>query len=130
MADRENPPVRFRRSAGMQSLPLPLRGGSIESLAPFLNLASENDFVLVVAWLLRALRAGGPYPVLAIAGEQGSAKTVLSKLLRAVIDPSVAPVRAFPHAMSESCSSRPATATCWPSTISAACRPGCRIPSA
>jgi hypothetical protein len=91
----EDPPVR--RSAGMQPLPLPLRGGSIEALAPFLNLASENDFVLVVAWLLGALRAGGPYPVLAIAGEQGSAKTVLSKLLRAVIDPSVAPVRALPR---------------------------------
>jgi hypothetical protein len=84
----EDPPVRFRRSAGMQPLPLPLRGGSIEPLAPFLNLASENDFVLVVAWLLGALRAGGPYPVLAIAGEQGSAKTVLSELLRALIDPS------------------------------------------
>jgi hypothetical protein len=93
----EDPPVRFRRSAGMQPLPLPARGGSIESLAPFLNLASENDFVLVVAWLLGALRAGGPYPVLAIAGEQGSAKTVLSKLLRALIDPSVAPVRALPR---------------------------------
>jgi len=53
--------------------------------------------VLVVAWLLGALRAGGPYPVLAVAGEQGSAKTVLSKLLRAVIDPSVAPVRALPR---------------------------------
>jgi hypothetical protein len=93
----EDPPVRFRRSAGMQPLPLPVRGGSIESLAPFLNLASEDDFVLVVAWLSGALRAGGPYPVLAIAGEQGSAKTVLSKLLRAVIDPSVAPVRALPR---------------------------------
>ena len=36
----EDPPVRFRRSAGMQPLPLPVQGGSIESLAPFLNLAS------------------------------------------------------------------------------------------
>jgi hypothetical protein len=80
----EDPPVRFRRSAGMQPLPLPVRGRSIEALAPFLNLASDNDFVLVVGWLLGALRAGGPYPVLAIAGEQGSAKTVLSNLLRAL----------------------------------------------
>ena len=71
----EDPPVRFRRSAGMQPLPLPLRGDQLR-LAPFLNLASDNDFVLVVAWLLGALRAGGPYPVLAIAGEQGSAGVV------------------------------------------------------
>jgi hypothetical protein len=93
----EAPAVRFRRSAGMQPLPLPIRGGSIKALAPFVNLASDSDFVLVVAWLLGTLRAGGPYPVLAIAGEQGSAKTVLSKLLRALIDPSVAPARALPR---------------------------------
>ena len=51
----EDPPARFRRSADMQPLPLLVRGASIESLAPFLNLASETDFVLVVAWLLGAL---------------------------------------------------------------------------
>jgi hypothetical protein len=51
--------------------------------------------VLVVAWLLAALRSSGPYPLLAISGEQGSAKTVLSKLLRALIDPNAAPVRAL-----------------------------------
>jgi hypothetical protein len=93
----EDPPVRFRRSAGMQPLPLPLRGGSIESLAQSLNLANDSDFALAVAWLLGALRASGPHPVLAIAGEQGSAKTVISKLLRALIDPSIAPVRAQPR---------------------------------
>src|SRR5262249_59047992 len=42
-----------------------------------------------------ALRPGGPYPLLAISGEQGSAKTVLSKLLKALIDPNVASVRAL-----------------------------------
>src|SRR5499425_1978579 len=92
-----SPPVRFRRAAGMLPLPMPRAGGSIEELASFFNLPSRNDFVLVVAWLLATLRAGGPYPVLAISGEQGSAKTVLSKLMRAVIDPSVAPVRALPR---------------------------------
>ena len=91
------PPVRFRRSPGMLPLPVPERGGSIEALRSFLNLSNQNDFVLVVAWLLAALRSGGPYPLLAISGEQGSAKTVLSKLLRALVDPNVAPVRALPR---------------------------------
>jgi hypothetical protein len=53
--------------------------------------------VLILAWLLAALRSAGPYPVLAISGEQGSAKTVLSKLLRALLDPNAAPVRALPR---------------------------------
>src|SRR5215472_4445304 len=79
----------------MLSLPLPQRGGSIQELASFLNLPSRNDFVLVVAWLLATLRAHDPYPALAISGEQGSAKTVLSKLLKDLVDPNVAPVRAL-----------------------------------
>ena len=58
----EDPAVRFRRSAGMQPLRLPLRGGSIEALAPFVNLASDNDFVLVVAWLLGGVASGRPLP--------------------------------------------------------------------
>jgi hypothetical protein len=79
----------------MLPLPEPQAGGPIEALASFLNLPSRSDFVLVVAWLLATLRAGGPYPLLAISGEQGSAKTVLSKLLKALIDPNIAPVRAL-----------------------------------
>ena len=91
------PPVRFRRAAGMLPLPMPMRGGSLEALTSFFNLASRDDFVLVVAWLLAALRDGGPYPLLAVSGEQGSAKTVFSKVLRALIDPNAAPVRTAPR---------------------------------
>ena len=89
------PPVRFRRPAGMLPLPVPQRGGSIESLTSFLNLARRDDFILAVAWLLAAFRSGGAYPLLAVSGEQGSAKTVLSKLLKALIDPNAAPVRSL-----------------------------------
>ena len=92
-----HPPVRFRRAAGMQPLPMPTRGGSLDALAPFFNVANRNDFVLIVAWLLAALRHGGPYPLLALSGEQGFAKTVLSKMLRGLIDPNAAPVRTSPR---------------------------------
>jgi hypothetical protein len=96
-----SPPVRFRRSAGMLPLPVPERGGSMEALRSFLNIPNQNDFVLIVAWLLATLRPTGPYPLLAISGEQGSAKTVLSKLLRTLVDPNVAPVRALPREQRE-----------------------------
>jgi hypothetical protein len=92
-----SPPVRFRRAAGMLPLPIPQRGGSIESLAAFLNLPTPDEFVLVVAWLLAALQGGSPYPLLVIGGEQGSAKTMLTKILRALIDPNVAPTRTPPR---------------------------------
>src|SRR5262249_17871907 len=91
----DSPPVRFRRAAGMLPLPVPQGGGSIEELASFLNLPSRHDFVPVVAWLLATLRAGGPYPALAISGEHRAAKSVLSKVLKALVDPNVAPVRAL-----------------------------------
>jgi hypothetical protein len=92
-----SPPVRFRRAAGMLALPVPQRGGSIKALSPFLNLSTANDFVLTVAWLLAALRPSGPYPLLAVAGEQGSAKTALTKILRALVDPNAAPARSLPR---------------------------------
>jgi hypothetical protein len=68
-------PVRFRRAAGMKPLATPERGGAISELRRFLNVASDGDFLLVVAWLLAGLRDRGPYPMIALSGEQGSAKS-------------------------------------------------------
>ena len=93
----DNPPVRFRRAAGMQPLPMPVRGGSVEALRSFLNLKTDTDFVLVVAWTLACLRDRGPYPVIVLSGEQGSAKSTFSAILRALLDPNTAPLRALPR---------------------------------
>jgi len=93
----ENPPVRFRRAAGMQALPVPLPDGSVETLHSFLNVRSESDFVLIVAWMLACLRDHGPYPVTVLSGEQGSAKSTFSSIVRALLDPNAAPLRALPR---------------------------------
>ena len=93
----DNPPVRFRRAAGMRPLPVPMPGGSVETLRSFLNVRSDPDFVLVVAWALAVLRNRGPYPVLVLSGEQGSAKSTFSAILRALLDPNTAPLRALPR---------------------------------
>ena len=93
----DNPPVRFRRASGMQPLAMPVPGGSVETLRSFLNVQSDTDFVLVVAWALACLRDRGPYPVIVLSGEQGSAKSTFSAILRALLDPNTAPLRALPR---------------------------------
>ena len=93
----EEPPVHFRRAAGMQPLPDPVPGGSVDALRSFLNVQSDTDFVLVVAWALAVLRNRGPYPVIVLSGEQGSAKSTFSAILRALLDPNTAPLRALPR---------------------------------
>jgi hypothetical protein len=93
----DNPPVRFRRASGMKPMPIPVGGGSVATLRSFLNVQTDADFVLVVAWALACLRNHGPYPVIVLSGEQGSAKSTFSAILRALLDPNTAPLRALPR---------------------------------
>jgi pantothenate kinase-related protein Tda10 len=71
----------------MKPMPIPVRGGSVAKLRSFLNVQTDADFVLVVAWALACLRNHGPYPVIVLSGEQGSAKSTFSAILRALLDP-------------------------------------------
>ena len=89
-------PVRFRRSRGMLPLPTPQRGGSIDQLREFLNV-NDDTWRLIVAWLIAALRPRGPYPALALFAEQGSGKSTTGRLVRDLIDPNAAPLRAEPR---------------------------------
>ena len=91
------PPVRFRRSKGLLALPMPERGGDVNALRPFLNLKTDADFSLAVSWLIAALRNLGPYPVLVLTGEHGTAKTTLSRIFRALIDPNSSSQRSLPR---------------------------------
>jgi hypothetical protein len=90
------PPVRFRRSPAMLPLPEPEKGGSIELLRKYLNVGNDVDFTLIVAWLLAALRPRGPYPILGLSGEHGSAKSTAAKVLRTLVDPNELSLRRPP----------------------------------
>jgi len=90
-------PVKFVRPRGMQALPEPRRHGCIDDLRPFLNIADNDQFVLVVAWLLAALRPAGPYPILVLQGGQGSSKSTVTRLLKCLVDPSSAAIRSAPR---------------------------------
>ncbi len=96
-------PVNFVRRPGMLPLPLPERGGSLNELRDLLNLpVREEDgggdqFVLLVSWTLGALHPCGPYPVLVLSGEQGSAKSTTARMVRMLVDPNKAPLRSAPR---------------------------------
>lgn len=90
------PPVKFRRTRGMLPLPMPESGGKIALLRLFINVTDEH-WPLVLAWLVAAYRPGRPFPVLALHGEQGSAKSTTARVLRALIDPNKAALRSEPR---------------------------------
>lgn len=96
-----DPPVRFVRSRGLLALPEPVRGGSIAALRALVHVARDSDYRLFVGWTLGALRPAGPYPLLSIVGEQGTGKSVAARILRKLIDPHVAELRAEPRTIDD-----------------------------
>lgn len=91
----ERPPVHFVRSSALRPLPIPERGGSFAELFRLVALPEEQR-PLLLGWLLAALRPEGPFPVLAVHGEQGSGKTTACRMIRRLIDPHEAELRGPP----------------------------------
>ena len=69
----------------------------IEGLRRFVNVATDADFILVIAFLVAVFRVDVPFAILILIGEQGSGKSVLARLLRALVDPNEAPIRSVPR---------------------------------
>lgn len=92
----EHPPVMFRRSPLAHPLPAPVEGGSLEPLRALLNV-SESGFRLIVAWLLAGFVPTIPHPILALLGQQGTAKTTAMRMILALLDPSPAATRSIPR---------------------------------
>ncbi len=77
----------FYRRGEMQALPLPQNGGDWGEFWSFLNIPKDSHRLLVRAWLVTALMAEMNVPLLVLSGEQGSAKSSASRILRQLIDP-------------------------------------------
>lgn len=88
----ENPDVRFVRDASARAVAEPTPGGSIEELRDFANCANEGSLMLLCGFLVMCLNPRGPYPVAYPTGEQGSAKSTVSRLICDLVDPRIAPL--------------------------------------
>lgn len=93
-------PVRFIRPSGMLGLPVPVPGGRVDALRALLDL-TDDDYRLLVGFLVGALRPTGPYPMLALVGEQGSGKSTAARIIRRLIDPAIAELRADPKSIDD-----------------------------
>jgi hypothetical protein len=92
-----DPPIRFLRKLGMQEIPAPIPGGKPDELRPLLNIPNDETWHLVVAWLVGAMNFKGPYPILVVNGEQGSAKSTFCRIIKRLIDPNKADLRSLPR---------------------------------
>jgi hypothetical protein len=90
----------FYRPAQMRALPRPAASGSLEQLYPYLP-SDDASRGLLLAWLTYTIAhpkaQENKFVILALTGSQGSGKTLLSKLVQRVTDPSVVSVQVLPN---------------------------------
>lgn len=87
-------PLVFYHGDRARPLPAPQPPANGETLDDILTGIlppgiTPQQRVLVTAWLLGALHPTGPYPILALGGEPGSAKSFTCRLLHHIVDPAV-----------------------------------------
>jgi len=92
--------VRFRRPKGALSLPEPERGGKLAELREHVNVPNDEAWALLAGFTVAAfVLPRGPFPILGLQGEHGSAKTTTSNRIAALLDPRISGLRALPHSL-------------------------------
>lgn len=88
-------PVLFRRTRLTSPLPDPYKAGDLSKLRDLLNV-DDDGWHVIVGWLLAALLPACPSPILSLFGLQGTSKSVSTRMLIKLVDPSPAPTRTAP----------------------------------
>lgn len=89
-------PVLFLTPKTARALPLPVRGGSLDELRPFVNVPDDAAFKLLLGFILLCFHPTGPYAILVLEGEHGSAKSTLTSVIRRLTDPASPVMRGLP----------------------------------
>ena len=81
-----NPPVHFFPPKGLRGLPPPKRiniGTGIRKLQALVNVTGDA-FIMYVSWMFACLWPSGPYTILVLTGEHGTAKATAAEVAREV----------------------------------------------
>lgn len=90
------PGIHFRRFSHQERQVDPVEGGDLRELLTLTNLANEDQKLLFLVHLVSCLIPSIPHVIPNYHGPQGSAKTTLAKMVRALIDPSSMGPLSFP----------------------------------
>ena len=88
----QHPGPLFYRTKHQLPLVEPISGGDPQELFEFVPVDTDQDKLLILAWVIAGFYPVIPSPILLFVGQQGSAKTTRSRRLRSLLDPSVTPV--------------------------------------
>ena len=94
-------PILFRRYSHQRAQVRPAVNGDVKKLLQFVNVTSEHHQLLLLVYIISCFIPDFPHPIPLIYGAQGSAKSVLSKIIRRLIDPSDLEVISFPRESSQ-----------------------------
>jgi hypothetical protein len=89
-------PILFERTELVGELPIPVEGGTVGELRELLNVG-DDDFDVLVGWIVAAMIPEIPHPILFLSGGQGTGKTTAARMLVDTFDKSPAPIRSLPR---------------------------------
>jgi hypothetical protein len=94
---RRRSPVLFWKTGLTAPHPRPASPdrGDVDLLRPLLNV-TDDDWDLLVGWLVAGLIPDIPHAILVVRGQQGTGKSTAQRMLRTVLDPSHATSASLP----------------------------------
>ena len=90
-------PILFKRYQHHALQVAPVPGGQVQDILRFINVTDRDHQILVLVYLVSCFMPGFAHPIPYIYGQQGSAKSSFSKIMRKLIDPSRLEVLSLPR---------------------------------
>lgn len=92
-------PICFDRNNTMKDQILPNKSGKygIWDLREFINVKTEDEFILLLVTVISFMIPEIPHHILVIIGNAGSSKSTVSRLIKRIVDPSTVDIYSMPR---------------------------------